>query len=101
MRVYFFNDALIIGANVTLTELMAILEEASHTVGYEYCSELVKHLDLVANVPVRNAGTIAGNLSIKHRHPAFPSDVYLLLEGVGARLTIGKQLYPVTVCSTS
>ncbi|XP_049545877.1 uncharacterized protein LOC125957303 isoform X2 [Anopheles darlingi] len=88
LRVHFFNDALIIGANVSLTELMTILEEASHSEGYEYCGELVKHLDLVANVPVRNVGTIAGNLSIKHRHPAFPSDLYLLLEGVGARLTI-------------
>uniref|UniRef100_A0A182QKS2 FAD-binding PCMH-type domain-containing protein n=1 Tax=Anopheles farauti TaxID=69004 RepID=A0A182QKS2_9DIPT len=88
LRVNYFNDALIIGSSVTLTELMAILEEASQAGGYEYCPEMVKHLDLVANVPVRNVGTVAGNLSIKHRHREFPSDVYLLLEGVGARLTI-------------
>uniref|UniRef100_A0AAG5D729 FAD-binding PCMH-type domain-containing protein n=1 Tax=Anopheles atroparvus TaxID=41427 RepID=A0AAG5D729_ANOAO len=88
LRVHYFNEALFIGANVTLTELMAILEDVSVTNGYEYCHEIVKHLDLIANVPVRNVGTIAGNLSIKHHHREFPSDVYLLLEGVGARLTI-------------
>ncbi|XP_052872784.1 uncharacterized protein LOC128278155 [Anopheles cruzii] len=88
LRVNFFNDALIIGANVTLTEFMVMLDEASDHDGYEYCREIIKHLDLVANVPVRNVGTVAGNLSIKHQHAAFPSDVYLLLEGVGACLTI-------------
>uniref|UniRef100_A0A182U7C1 FAD-binding PCMH-type domain-containing protein n=1 Tax=Anopheles melas TaxID=34690 RepID=A0A182U7C1_9DIPT len=88
LRVNYFNDALTIGANVSLTELMIILEEATIAKGYEYCRELVKHLDLIANVPVRNVGTIAGNLSIKHQYREFPSDVYLLLEGVGARLTI-------------
>jgi hypothetical protein len=35
-------------------------------------------------------GTIAGNLSIKHEHPEFPSDVFLLLVTVGATLTIGE-----------
>ncbi|XP_053674936.1 aldehyde oxidase 3-like [Anopheles nili] len=90
LRVNYFNDAMVIGANVTLSELMEILNEASTTNGYEYCREIVKHLDLIANVPVRNVGTIAGNLSIKHKHREFPSDVYLLLEGVGARLTIAS-----------
>jgi hypothetical protein len=35
-------------------------------------------------------GTIAGNLSIKHEHPEFPSDIFLLLVTVGATLTIGE-----------
>ena len=34
------------------------------------------------------AGTIAGNLSIKHAHNEFPSDIFLLLETIGARLNI-------------
>lgn len=33
-------------------------------------------------------GTIAGNLSIKHAHNEFPSDVFLLLETVGAKINI-------------
>lgn len=34
-------------------------------------------------------GTIAGNLSLKHQHPEFPSDIFLVLETVGALLKIG------------
>lgn len=33
-------------------------------------------------------GTIAGNLSIKHAHKEFPSDMFIILEGCGATLTI-------------
>ena len=36
------------------------------------------------------AGTIAGNLCIKHAHPEFPSDIFLLLETIGARLKIAS-----------
>lgn len=35
-------------------------------------------------------GTIAGNLMTKHRVPVFSSDVFMLLETVGAVLTIRK-----------
>lgn len=34
-------------------------------------------------------GTIAGNLMIKHTHNSFSSDIFLLLETVGAQLTLG------------
>lgn len=34
-------------------------------------------------------GTVAGNLMVKHRQPTFSSDVFLLLETVGATLVIG------------
>lgn len=33
-------------------------------------------------------GSIAGNLSIKHAHKEFPSDIYLLLETINAKLEI-------------
>ncbi|KAL9699938.1 hypothetical protein quinque_003379 [Culex quinquefasciatus] len=79
----------IVGANVTLDEFIRILEEAAaKNGGHQYLSHFVKHLGLVANTAVRNAGTIAGNLMIKHQHPEFPSDVFLLLETVGATLSI-------------
>jgi hypothetical protein len=35
-------------------------------------------------------GTIAGNLAMKHEHNKFPSDIYLILETVGATLNIGE-----------
>lgn len=73
-----------IGANVNLTETMAILRQSAATPGFEYCERLRTHIDLIANVPVRNAGTIAGNLCIKNAHNEFPSDLFLVLEAVGA-----------------
>lgn len=78
------NTELRIGANVNLTETMEILRRSAGTAGFEYCERLRKHIDLIANVPVRNAGTIAGNLSIKNAHNEFPSDLFLVLEAVGA-----------------
>lgn len=84
------KDAVVLGANVSLTETMNILTQAAISVpAFEYCKDVVKHIDLVAHVPVRNAGTLAGNLSIKHEHNEFPSDIFLLLETIGATLTIG------------
>lgn len=38
-------------------------------------------------------GTIGGNLMIKHQHNEFPSDIYLLLETVGAQVTISKNVF--------
>lgn len=35
-------------------------------------------------------GTIAGNLMIKHQYHEFPSDMFLILETVGARLEIAR-----------
>ena len=37
-------------------------------------------------------GTVAGNLMLKHMYRDFPSDVYLLLEAIGAEMTLGKKI---------
>ena len=42
----------------------------------------------VANTGVRNIGTIAGNLMLKHGHNDFPSDIFILLEAVKAKVVI-------------
>ena len=42
-----------------------------------------QHLSLIASVGIRNQGTLAGNLMLKHAHNDFPSDVFLSLETVG------------------
>lgn len=39
---------------VNLTETMDILLKASKIKGFEYCEHLWTHIDLIANVPVRN-----------------------------------------------
>lgn len=85
------KEGIELGANVSLTETMNIMSKAATThPEFEYCKDIVKHIDLVANVPVRNVGTLAGNLSIKHQHNEFPSDIFLLLETIGATITIGE-----------
>ncbi|CAO1351447.1 unnamed protein product [Diamesa serratosioi] len=94
-----------LGGNVTLTEAMEIFTKvAAEKQGFEYLRELVKHIDLIANVPVRNNGTIAGNLMIKNAHSDFPSDMFLMLETAGATMTISngtsswvKMNSPVTI----
>ncbi|KAL1373969.1 hypothetical protein pipiens_005053 [Culex pipiens pipiens] len=91
LRSHSMGNNLTVGANVSLTELMTILTDvAAKSPNFGYCAELVKHIDLIANDPVRNTGTIAGNLCIKNQHNEFPSDLYLILEAVGAQLTIMK-----------
>lgn len=53
------KDALTIGANVNLTETMRILQEAAGTYReFSYCDQMTKHIDLIANVPVRNVRNI-------------------------------------------
>jgi xanthine dehydrogenase/oxidase len=42
----------------------------------------------VANTGVRNGGTLAGNLMLKHAHNDFPSDLFILFESVATKLVI-------------
>ena len=81
--------SVILGGAVTISEAIEALKKASEMDGYEYCKDMAKHWQRVANTPIRNAGTLAGNLMLKHAHREFPSDVFLLLETIGAMLTIG------------
>ncbi|XP_014217161.1 xanthine dehydrogenase-like [Copidosoma floridanum] len=82
------NDALTLGANVTLSIAKDSFEKYMTHPGFEYLKEMAKHVDLVASVPVRNIGTIAGNLMIKNNHNEFPSDIFLILETARAEIHI-------------
>ncbi|RZF35840.1 hypothetical protein LSTR_LSTR008946 [Laodelphax striatellus] len=83
-----YGSMLVMGANLTLSAAMEYFESISSNPNFAYAKQLAKHIDWVANVPVRNTGTIAGNLMIKHQHREFPSDIFLILETIGATLTI-------------
>ncbi|XP_053662319.1 uncharacterized protein LOC128711466 [Anopheles marshallii] len=86
---HMFDRELIIGVGVTLTEFIDLLERtAEEHLSFTYCMPLAKHVRKMANLPVRNVGTIGGNLMLKHQHPEFPSDLFLLLEAAGATLTV-------------
>ncbi|XP_043603195.1 indole-3-acetaldehyde oxidase-like isoform X2 [Bombus pyrosoma] len=82
------DDALIIGGNISLTVAMEAFEKYSKEPNFEYLQHLAKHIDLIASVPVRNIGSVAGNLMIKHTHREFPSDLFLILETAGAQVHI-------------
>ena len=44
----------------------------------------------VASTGVRNTGTLAGNLMLKHEHQYFPSDCFLMLETLGANVVVAS-----------
>lgn len=60
LRSHALGKELEIGGGVKLTEFMEILKNAAETNAqyYSYCRELYEHVDLIANVPVRNVGII-------------------------------------------
>ncbi|KAJ3622741.1 hypothetical protein MTP99_019023 [Tenebrio molitor] len=85
----FDGKSLVLGANTTLTEAIEIFTQiAKDNPNFAYLKLMADHIDLIANVPVRNRGTLAGNLMIKHDHNDFPSDIFLILETAGALLTV-------------
>ncbi|XP_068627637.1 uncharacterized protein [Battus philenor] len=82
---------LILGAGMTLFDMMEIfLTISADNEDFSYLKEFYTHMDLVAHIPVKNIGTIGGNLFMKHSHPDFPSDLFLLFETLGAMVTIAS-----------
>ncbi|XP_026741667.1 xanthine dehydrogenase 1-like isoform X2 [Trichoplusia ni] len=80
---------LILGAGMPLTEMMELfMELASQKEEFSYLKQFYDHMDLVAHIPVRNIGTIGGNLFLKHINNDFQSDLFLLFETVGAMITV-------------
>lgn len=58
LHLFKVGDTLEIGGNVSLTDAMKILKKAATlSSNFEYCKEIAKHIDLIANVPVRNVIT--------------------------------------------
>ncbi|XP_045773994.1 indole-3-acetaldehyde oxidase-like [Maniola jurtina] len=82
---------LILGAGISLSSLMEIFHSLSTAdEDFKYLKELYDHLDLVAHIPVRNIGTIGGNLMLKHINNEFQSDLFLLFETVGGMVTLAE-----------
>uniref|UniRef100_A0A0B7AUW5 FAD-binding PCMH-type domain-containing protein n=1 Tax=Arion vulgaris TaxID=1028688 RepID=A0A0B7AUW5_9EUPU len=82
------NTSVIFGGGTTLTKLKKHLKDIQHKPGFHYCARVIRHLKVLASVLVRNAGSMAGNLMIKHAHPDFPSDLFTMLEAIGASVEI-------------
>jgi len=52
------KEKLTLGASLSLTETMEIIQSTSKQSGFEYLEVLWHHIDLVANVPVRNVSNL-------------------------------------------
>jgi len=70
----------VLGANVKITDAINLLKDTDN----EVWQGVAKHLKLIASYGIRNQGSLAGNLMMKHAHNDFPSDVFLSLETAGA-----------------
>ncbi|XP_055899821.1 uncharacterized protein LOC106054458 [Biomphalaria glabrata] len=81
------TDHITLGSNWTLTNVKEFLAKNTDP-SLPYAQTFVDHLNLTASNSIRNLGTWAGNLALKHLHPEFPSDVFTMFETVGAKLNI-------------
>ncbi|CAL8069378.1 unnamed protein product [Orchesella dallaii] len=84
------EHGIFLGGGTSISDMIRIVREASSTPGLEYGKKVATHLERVANVSVRNNGTVGGNLMIKHAHNDFPSDVFVILETLGASIQIAS-----------
>ncbi|XP_055489384.1 uncharacterized protein LOC129695930 [Leucoraja erinacea] len=75
-----------VSSNVSLNLLIDYLKQYSaQSPSYNV---IASHLLKIANSPVRNAGGWAGNLMMRWRHHEFVSDVFVVFEAAGARVTV-------------
>ncbi|XP_030027604.2 indole-3-acetaldehyde oxidase [Manduca sexta] len=89
LTAHYLDVNLVLGGNITLTETMNLFHELSKTNDdFWYLKILHRHMERVAHIPVRNIGTLAGNLAVKNRHPDFQSDIFLLFDCIGATVTL-------------
>ena len=85
----FGDSSLTVGAAVSLSNLIGLLRDNQSKSSSSF-EQLANHLSRIANVPVRNVGTWAGNLMLTHDNDNFPSDVFTMMAGVDAKVNIGK-----------
>lgn len=94
------SETIELGGSVSLTEAMEVFEKAAKLKQeFEYVRHLIKHIDLIANVPVRNAGTLAGNIATKNAYKEFPSDLFVIFETVGAKVVVAESGGKITSLS--
>ncbi|KAK6190255.1 hypothetical protein SNE40_002166 [Patella caerulea] len=88
-----------LGANLTITNLLEYFRTkvaASNDRLTSFYSNIALHLEKIGTTSIRNLGTWAGNLMLKHKHPEFISDIYVIFEAMKTLLVIvdstGKEM---------
>ncbi|XP_047028790.1 probable aldehyde oxidase 2 [Helicoverpa zea] len=90
---YIIDVNLILGAGMTLSDMMELfLSLSEKREEFSYLKDFYNHMDLVAHIPVRNIGTIGGNLYLKHLNNEFQTDLFLLFETIGGLVTISESV---------
>jgi xanthine dehydrogenase/oxidase len=83
------SESLELGGSVTITEAIEIFTKvAKENKNFEYLNEVAKHFDMIGNLAVRNVATIAGNLMMKYTNLEYPSDIFLIMEAIGAKIVL-------------
>jgi xanthine dehydrogenase/oxidase len=83
----FSQDRLLVGAAVRIAALIDALEANSSSA--PSFKILARHLGLIANKPVRNMGSWAGNMMLANLNDNFPSDIVTIMAAAGALLMVG------------
>ncbi|KAL3841842.1 hypothetical protein ACJMK2_019941 [Sinanodonta woodiana] len=100
MKELFFlslNPIAVFGSNLTLSVLIELFERVSTESATSYMKEFAIHLSRMANVPVRNAATWAGNIMLKRQFPDFPSDVFTMLVAMKVGIRFGFQWDEISI----
>ena len=87
------REPLLVGGGVTITDALAHFKSVHEEdpVSYKYLKTMTDNLVYLASPAVRDMASLAGNLMIKHQDHNFPSDIFTMLEALGAKITIATQ----------
>jgi len=94
------GNSIFAGAAVPIQDLMEMAEDLIRKYAPQLTTGLkqfVEHAKHIAGIQVRNAGSIAGNIFITKSHTRgdhpFPSDLFTVLEALGATVTVWSAMY--------
>ncbi|EGD72878.1 hypothetical protein PTSG_04607 [Salpingoeca rosetta] len=83
------DGTLHIGAGVTIAALIDyLIQQKALSDSFE---TLADHLKKVASTPIRSVASWAGNVMMVHDNPDFPSDIFTIMAGANATLTVNSK----------